>query len=81
MFEYFRDLVKDKKIKFYVLKNISLKIKVTELDTRIKPTDASIVACTIEDKTILVTLDKDLLHNEKIEGQYKIKILHPKELI
>ncbi|MCK4730530.1 MAG: PIN domain-containing protein [Candidatus Aenigmarchaeota archaeon] len=81
MFEYFRDLIKDKKIKFYVLKNISLKIKVKEIDTRIKSTDASIVACAIEDKTILVTLDKDLLHNEKIEDQCEVKILHPRELI
>jgi len=81
MFEYFRDLIKDKNIRFYVLKNISLKIEVKEIDTRIKSTDASIVACAIEDKTILVTLDKDLIHNEKIEDYYNIRILHPKELI
>lgn len=45
------------------------------------PSLKSGVSCAIEDNAILVTLDKDLLHNKKIEEQYKIKIRHPKELI
>ncbi|MCD6274753.1 MAG: PIN domain-containing protein [Candidatus Aenigmarchaeota archaeon] len=81
MFEYFRDLIRDKKIKFHVLKNVSLKIRVKELDARINSTDSSILACAIEDNSILVTLDNDLLHNKKIEEQYKVKIKHPKELV
>ncbi|MCK4429009.1 MAG: PIN domain-containing protein [Candidatus Aenigmarchaeota archaeon] len=81
MFEYFRDLIKDKKIRFHILENVSLKIRVKEIYSRIESTDASIVACAIEEKAILVTLDKELLHNKKIEEQYKIKIEHPKELI
>lgn len=81
MFEYFRDLIRDKKIKFHVLKNVSLKIRVKELDARINSTDSSILACAIEDNSILVTLDNNLLHNKKIEEQYKVKIKHPKELV
>jgi len=81
MFEYFRDLIRNKKIKFYVLKNISLKIRVKELDAKIDSTDASILACAIEDEAVLVSLDNDLLHNKKIEEQYKVKIKHPKELV
>ncbi len=80
MFEYFRDLIKDKKINFYTLENVSLKIRVKEIDIRIESIDASIVSCAIEEKAILVTLDKDILHNKKIEEQYKVKIKHPKEL-
>ncbi|MCK4730532.1 MAG: PIN domain-containing protein [Candidatus Aenigmarchaeota archaeon] len=79
------DLKEEKSINFFVPSNKSKIGKITEeilsLDRRLEFTDASIVACAIEDKTILVTLDKDLLHNKKIEEQYNIKIRHPKELI
>ena len=55
---------------------------IKKLDTRIEKTDREIVACAIEDKaTALVILDKDLLHNERIENAFDIKIKHPKELL
>jgi predicted nucleic acid-binding protein len=80
-FRYFYELVRDKKLKFYILKNLSLSNRIIEIDSRIESTDASIVACAIEDNSILVTLDNDLLHNKKIEEQYNVKIKHPKELV
>ncbi len=79
-FRYFYELVRDKKINFYTPKILSLPSEITKLDGRINFTDASIVACTIEDNAILVTLDAGLLHSKEIEEQYKIKIKHPKEL-
>ena len=79
------DLKEEKNINFFVPSNKSKIGKITDeilsLDRRLEFTDASIVACAVENKATLITLDKDLLHNKKIEEQYKIKIRHPEELI
>jgi len=81
IFKSFYDLVEDKKINFYTPKLLSLPDKIMNLDNRIIYTDASIVACAIEEKAILVTLDNDLLHNKKIEQEYHIKIKSPEDVI
>ena len=80
-FKYFYELISDKKINFYTSKILSLPSEITKLDSRIEFTDASIVACAIENKATLVTLDGKLLHNKTIEGEYKIKIVSPEDLI
>ena len=82
-FEIITDLIKARKIDFYVPETISSNIqKIMSLDTRIKPTDAEILACAVEDNAkTLVTLDKILINNKAIENNFKLKIMHPKELI
>lgn len=48
----------------------------------IKETVKLNVACTIEKNVnTLVTLDTNLIHNEKIEREFGIKIRHPNELL
>jgi predicted nucleic acid-binding protein len=76
-------LEEKRKIKFYVPSRIGvITDEIIQLDSRIKPIDAMIVACAIEDRAnTLVTLDGDLIHNKKIEEKYGIKIMHPQELL
>ncbi len=79
----FTDLVSVKKAAFYSPNDIGeLLIKIRDLDSRIKPTDREIVACGIENGCdTIVTLDGDLIHNQKLEEELNIKIMHPKELL
>ena len=83
LLDVFTDLISAKKIVFYAPKNIGgLLIKIRNLDKRIGPTDREIVACGIEHGCdAIVTLDKDLIYNEKLENKLGIKIRHPKELL
>ncbi len=73
----------NQKIDFYVPRNIgegTSKVKI--LDSRVKETDAQIYACSVEDNAItLVTLDEDLVSNKKLENEFGVRILHPKELV
>ena len=72
------------KISFYTpTKNIiKIQERITELDRRIDTIDREILACSIEDKAdYLITLDKDLIRNKKIETEFKIRICHPKDLL
>ena len=77
------DMISVKKIAFYAPKDIGkLLIKIKELDSRIEPTDREIVACGAEHNCdTIVTLDKNLIHNEKLESGLNVKIRHPKELL
>lgn len=77
------DLLKDRKISIYVPEEIGELIqKIRKLDTRIIEIDAHIVACAVEDKALtLATLDKELLHNDKIEKEFNLEIKHPDELV
>ena len=69
-------------IKYFTPRKLELASKISEIDTRISPTDASIVACAVEDNVMnLVTIDDKLIHNNVIERNFRIKISHPKELI
>ncbi len=71
-----------RKIEFYTPRNIGeLLIKIRNLDSRIEPTDAEILACAIEaSASALVTLDSKLIHNETLEKKFNIEIKHPCEL-
>ena len=76
-------LVKTRDIEFYAPKNIAkILLRIIELDKRIEPTDMEIVSCTIEDKAdMLITLDKKLIGNQKLEKEFNIKISHPMNLV
>ncbi|MCK4730531.1 MAG: PIN domain-containing protein [Candidatus Aenigmarchaeota archaeon] len=80
-FRWMSEFINYRGVSFYTLKNLILPHELTTIDKRVNGTDALILACAVEEKAVLVTLDKDLLNNKKIEGKYKIKIRHPKELI
>ncbi len=77
------NLIKVRKIGFYSPLDVGkLLDKIKEVDRRIFPLDREIVACAIEDKAFaLVTLDKNLIKNQKLEQEFKIEILHPKNLL
>ena len=83
----FLDLLSDlrtvRKIGIYTpinLHEISTKIK--EMDTRIDLTDLDIIACAIEDgANNMVTLDKKLIGNKAIENEFRLRIVHPRELL
>lgn len=72
-----------RKILFYSPKNIeSILNKIVELDSRIDALDREILACAVEDKSdVLVTLDKKLVGNKKLEDSLRIRIFHPKNLL
>ena len=78
--EYLRNR---RKVDFYTPQRIGrLLEEIAELDTRLEPHDIMIIACAIEDgASRLVTLDKKLIHHVSIENKYKLKIVHPRELI
>ncbi len=83
LLDIFTDLINVKRIIFYAPKDIGeLLTKIRDFDKRIEPTDREIVACGIEHGyDTIVTLDKELIHNEKLESELGIKIRHPKELL
>lgn len=83
LFDTIDTIISVRKIVFYSPEDIcGIVDKIKKIDTRIEKVDGEIVACSIEDKaSTLVTLDKDLLHNERIENAFGIKIRHPKDLL
>ena len=76
-------LIKSRKIKFYAPKfTAHIIMEIRNIDKRIEPLDREILACSIEDKAlVLVTLDSTMINNKHIENAFKIKIKHPKELV
>lgn len=68
----------------FVGTNFDVYKKVEELKDvsyNIEPLDALHLATAIIKKAnAFVTLDKKLVHNQKIESKFNISILHPKEL-
>lgn len=83
LFDTIDTMISARKMIFYSPEDICrITGKIKEIDTRIEKTDREIIACAIEDKAaVLVTLDKDLIHNERIENIFGIRIRHPKELL
>lgn len=83
MLDVFTDLVDAKKIIFYAPKDIAKVLtKIKEVDKRIEPADMEIVACGIENGcNAIITLDKNLIRNEKLKNEFGIKIIHPKDLV
>lgn len=81
--DVFLKLIKERKIEFVSVENVEEHMaKIKELDKRIEPIDRFNLACAISDKAkVFLTLDKKLIHNEKIEKEFGIKIMHPSELI
>lgn len=75
--------IKNKRIELYIPTNISETVNtIKTIDTRIKETDAHILACAIEDNALtFVTLDKELTHNHRIEENFDINIVYPDELV
>lgn len=81
--DLFQRLIKVRKIGLYVQKRTEDIVKrIREIDARIDPIDAEILACTIEDEAqVLITLGTKLIHNEKLEKEFGIRIRHPNELL
>ena len=75
--------IRSRDIKFYAARNIgNLLNNIEAIDSRIDYTDMEIMACACEDAChSLVTLDKDMLNNKKLETFLGIKILHPREFL
>lgn len=75
--------IKSRSIMFYSPKNTIMLLREIKLaEARIGNADREILACASEDKSYaLVTLDKDMLNNKKLESLLRIKILHPKDLL
>lgn len=75
------ETIRIRKINFYSPKSIEeTAIKIRQFDRRVGPLDAHIVACAIEDKANLITLDRKLIDNIALEKEFGIKIFHPKSL-
>ncbi len=83
MFDNIERTIDVRKIEFYMPKSISSVLEdIRRVDERMDPVDSEIVACATEDNAVIfVTLDKKLVHNEKIENEFAIKIRHPNELL
>ncbi|MBI4896361.1 MAG: hypothetical protein HY832_02330 [Candidatus Aenigmarchaeota archaeon] len=83
VFDLIAQIVHSRKIEFYAQKDTSGIIEtIRTIDPRLTPLDREIVACAVEDQAlVLATLDSELIHNQKIEQEFKIKIVHPKELL
>lgn len=83
LFDFIDGTIATRKIGFHSPKSISgIVERIEELDSRITPVDREIVACAVEENaSTLITLDKNLIHNGKIEEEFRIKIMHPKELL
>ncbi len=75
------ETIRIRKINLYSPKSIEeTAIKVRQLDSRVGTLDSHIVACAIEDKANLITLDKKLTGNIALEKEFGVKIFHPKSL-
>ena len=80
----FGSTLRERKIKYYTPRDKAFEIykEIRKMDPRIGYTDAFILACAIEQRhSTFVTVDKDLVGNERIEKKYKINIYHPADLI
>ena len=75
--------IKIRRITFYSpvdIGDILNKIKIT--DNRIDPLDREILASASENKVhALVTLDRNMINNKKVENLLGIRILHPRDLL
>src|SRR3989344_1839978 len=75
--------IKIRRITFYSpvdIGDILNKIKIT--DNRIDPLDREILASASEDKVhALITLDRNMINNKKVENLLGIRILHPRDLL
>jgi len=81
-FDLINSIIKEKRISFYSPKDISeIEKRIKEIDITLDSLDRQILACAIENKVTLVTIDSRLLRNEKIQKEFGIKIKHPKELV
>ena len=71
------------KIQTYVPKNTTdILRRIREIDTRLDPIDSEIIACAIEDGAkIIVTLDKKMINNKRLEEEFNIMIRHPRDLL
>ena len=81
--EFIHSLIKKKKIEYgTIAKTIDeVATKIKSIDSRTDQADRLILACASEDKSdYLVTLDRKLIGNEKLEKELNIKIRHPKDL-
>ena len=84
LFEFLLGFVKNSKLKIVSPKISTLEIfhEIESIDPKIEFMDGLHLACAIENSIkTFVTIDHDLLGNQKIEERFKIKIKHPKELI
>lgn len=81
--EIVEGLVRKNRIEFSTTKNIDkIANEIAELDKRLETTDRLIVASVIVDNASkLVTLDRNLIHNQSLESNFKIRIAHPRDLV
>lgn len=80
--EWLTDTFRVRSIDSYVPSNIGARIEeVRRFDRRLHPTDMQIVACAIEAKATLITIDSDLLQSHKLQEHFGLRIMHPKELV
>ena len=76
------DVIDARNIGYFTPRNLKLAYDVLEVDARLSPTDAAIIACAVEDRVSnLITIDKKLIHNISIEKNFRIRISHPAELV
>lgn len=55
--------------------------RIKEIDSRVEDIDAIHLANCIQDKgNTFVTFDGKLVENRKLENEFKVKIMHPKDL-
>ncbi|NCN39157.1 MAG: hypothetical protein COY38_01875 [Candidatus Aenigmarchaeota archaeon CG_4_10_14_0_8_um_filter_37_24] len=83
VFEFLFEFVKTAKVRIISVKSSTLEIfhEIENIDSKIEFMDGLHLACAIENNIkTFVTIDHDLLGNQKIEEEFKIKIRHPKEL-
>ena len=75
--------IKARRIDFYSPKDIAeLLSKIKIADNRIGSTDREILACAAEDNAdALITIDKEMLNNRRLEELLRMKIIHPKDLL
>lgn len=82
--EFIFGLIREKKIEYGTITNALDKasVKINNIDSRLEQADRLILASASEDRAdYLVTLDKKLIRNEKLEKEFNIKIRHPKDLL
>lgn len=83
MFNFVDTFIKKRKIRFSTLRRDSFRIvdKIKEIDSRVEDTDAIHLANCVQDKgNTFVTFDEKLVENRKLEDEFTIKIIHPKNL-
>lgn len=75
--------IKSKQIGIQGVKNTeNIVVRIKETDKAITPNDSLIIASAVAHKsTVLVTIDARLIRNRSIEKEFKIRIMHPKDLL